>query len=369
MLHPNVIETTFFLPDNMINSDIDPDKIQAKLLSLYKDIEIRVNQRMLLKQLEETGKVSNLLVGMDSDNNELNDKAPRDRIKKRFTRLATINKSLPHQKPIDKSQVSFKLSLQHVNHFLVSDRLAKNESINSLVSKFAIPPFLIVNRDEIYQLVQDSDVFVFKFAEREQEKPMPPSEENSPTNKRSSGALMIRTVELEIYGIDAPSKDTIEKLEQRVQEQLQQISLFKLADSLIKNQKNIMTLSDSQFIRGNQPPIIIMFPINPIISDLDTLVKYTKQNLMRFLVIFQIRDMNKEKSSVLVYNYLNIIEGSQYRSHSPVFKSRSETKQAQFLGNTWGKALALIYIDAFYYNGETLNVYNEFKQNSLRPES
>ncbi|CAG9325984.1 unnamed protein product [Blepharisma stoltei] len=368
VLQPNIIECSFFLPDHMKNTELTVEKVQARLTGYFKDIEIRVNQRMLLKQLEETGKISNLLMNIDNQiefPNENYEKGPRERAKKRFTRFSTTNKILPNQKPITKNLTAYKLPLQHTNQFIVSDRLAKNESINSLVSKFSIPPFLIDNREGLYQLAHDSDILVFKFSEIEQERiasypKHQTTPNNSPSHRRTSSSLIIRMVKLEIYGIDPPSADTIEKLEQRVQEQLQQISLFKLADSLIKNQKNVMTLGDSQFIQGNLPPIIILFPITSLVSDINLLAKYTKQNLMRFLVLFQIRELlNEKEPSVLVYNYLNIIESSSYKTNSPIFKSRQETKQAQFLGNTFGKALALLYLDVYYFNGENIIPFTE----------
>lgn len=355
---PNIVECLYYLPEFIIRLGLNSDRLSSRLTKSFESIEARVYQRILLKNLEETGKMSELLMPNDNKNNSLsadykNDKS--DFARRRFQRLANSKTKNLEVKIPEKANVNYKLDLQHQKEFVISDRMAKNECINSMTMKFSIPPFLIHNRDGLYMLIQDTDIFLFKLSEND-----PKSNDLSSPNTK--GTPKIRTVGLELYGIDEPTPETIEKLEARVQEQLQQIFLFKLADSLIKNQKKIMTLNDALFIKGNQLPILVYFPVN-ICQNMDLLINHIKQNLMKFLLNYEIKD---ENDSIFVYNYLNIMESTCTKSSGSFLVSRQDREQTPFLGNTFGKALGIILINSCFFNGEsiterTIDIQEDFK--------
>ncbi|CAG9333104.1 unnamed protein product [Blepharisma stoltei] len=352
------LKCSFFLPDHWTSQGLKADMVKSQLLKIFKKIEVKVYQRILLNDLGKTGKLSELLMPKDNSNSfsaENSSKDSKEWAKKRFSRFSHVKSKNPESVPVSKLKTSYKLEVQHRNNFSVSDRLSKNESVNTLTMKFSTPPFIINNRNDLYMLIQGSDIFIFRFTEKEMEN----DEELSPPElKRSSSFSKTKFLTLEVFGIDKPLEETISKLEQRVCEQLQQISLFKLADSLIKNQKKVMSFSDMKFIKGSELPSIAFFPIH-LVSSLELFLKYIKQNLMKFLLNFQVKGL---ESSVFVYNYLTVVESVYIKNNANRFISRQDRELTPFLGNTFGKALGIIQISICYYDGEA--IYSEKKQQS-----
>ena len=363
----NTLVFQYFLPDYLKYKQLNDSEMDQKIKEWCKSIEARISQNILLKQLLDTGNISQIL--LPPSHSTLNEssqtfvKESRERIKKKYVRNSSSRIQESKQEKLNPPKAPFTLNLHHVNYFIISDRLQKDEAKNALDSKFSIPPFLIYNNDEFYMLPQDNETYVFRFFEGNKQKDSKfPSISKNMDKLAEKNPYKVRVVNLEIYGIDPPSKETISKLEQTVQEQLQQISLFKLADSLVKNQKSIMTYNDAQFIQGNQPPLIQMYSIPNSITNLPLLLSYLKQNLARFLFSFKIKEVEE---TALVYNYLKLVgvptskqtKPSDSRKKATVLAKQSHSKtedSVPFLGNTFGKALALIYLGRVYFNGESI---------------
>lgn len=337
----NSIKFTYFFPPNLEFSGLNSVKLKFDLIKHIKKIEIRVNQRILLKNLLETGKISSMLLQAECDN------PPLDNNKLTENRIWLQKQEIVRRKPSIKPQGSYKLQLQHSHDFPITDRLVKLDSINALSSKFSIPPFSIDNLEDTYMLVQSQNVWLFKFIEV-QGQVSTTFQGLSKSQSHDKSIINVRYIRLQIFGIDAPPDDTISKLEKIVEDQLQQTSLAKLADSLIKNQKKAMTSNDYQFILGSALPDIIYYQVTPFATDLDLLLSIAKQNVLRFLSPFKLMD-----SIVMIYNYLTIIDTSSSKNtRSLLYKHY--TANNNYLGSTFGKALALVSFDIVYFDGENI---------------
>ncbi len=384
----NSVRTMFYLPDSLAHEELSPTLIKKELIRWFKLIEIRVNQRILLKQLVDTGNISSLLFKPD---NTASDKAqqsqsivtPSSNSRKPRRNKTLLNKD---RKESDVQSAGiyqpgyFKMEKKYEKEFQISDRLGQTEALNSLKNKFSVAPFVIYNREGLFMLINDDEVYVFRFSEVVDVNYLPrPSNINSRSLWGSSSGLkssvkssrtpevsfestpiQVPSIRLEVYGIDEPSAETKKKLEQTVYEVLQQSSLLKLADALVKNQKMIMTLNDREFIQGNNTPILIVYPLPNLILDVKSFFFYMKQNLLRFLDSFKIKELMDDKddrspgirSSILVYNYLRVLDVNQQSGQTSPFHRWRENKSALYLGNPFGKGLALVYLDISYFNGE-----------------
>ena len=345
VIQPNSIKFIFFFPDDLEFKKLNPQIIKFELVKRIKTLELRINQRILLKNLLETGKISSMLLQAESDAPPPpEDNKGIQNIQK--NRIWLQKQETVRRKPSLNPQGSFKLQLQHIHDFAITDRLVKLDALNALSSKFSIPPFSIDNLEDTYMLIQNQDVWLFKFIEVQGQVPTTfQGLSKSPT--QGKGYVTVRYIRLQIYGIDSPPDDTINKLEKIVADQLQQTSLAKLADCLIKNQKKTMTSNDYTFILGNTPSEIIMYQIPSIVTKFDFFLSITKQNLLRFLSPFQLMD-----SIVLIYNFLTIIDTTTSTNNNKLIHKHSAN--TNYLGNTFGKALALINFDIVYFDGENI---------------
>ena len=254
------------------------------------------------------------------------------------------------RKPSLMPQGSFMIPLQHSHDFPITDRLVKSDALNALSSKFSIPPFSIDNLEDTYMLVVGQDIWLFKFIEVQNQ--VAANFQGVSRSSHDKGLCSVRYIRLQICGIDAPPSDTIYNLEKIVEEQLQQTSLAKLADSLIKNQKKTMTPNDYQFILGSASPEVLFCPIPLIITDFDLLISMTKQNLLRFLLSFKIV-LKTMELIVMIYNYLTIIDSNISKNNrNQLYKHY--TINTNYLENIFGKALAMISIETVYFDGENI---------------
>lgn len=371
VVQKNSVKFTYFLPKNLEFGEfnegtekLNPNIVRRDLLNSLKKIEIRVNQRILLKNLLETGRISSMLLQAESDipNMENSTNLVQDRI---WLKKNDHSRRKPSLKP----QGSYKLQRQHTKDFPVSDRLIKMDALGALSARFSNPPFSIDNIEDTYMLVQNQEVWLFKFLETNGV--VTAAYPGNSKESKDKKFVEVKYIRLLVFGIDAPPDDTIQKLEKNVEELLHQASLARLADSLIKNQKKNLTSNDYQFIIGNPRPEIIVYPIPSIIKEYKTLISITKQNLLRFLSPFKIMD-----SVVLIYNYLNIIDTNVAKMSKTLLYKHHHHDTATYLGNTFGKALALISIDVVFFDGENLSENQqiddlddwEFSKNQIQSE-
>lgn len=398
----NSVRTMFYLPDSLSHEELSSLLIKKELLKWFKLIEIRVNQRILLKQLVDAGNISSLLFKPDNLNTDKLPQNPSIMTPSSNSRKPSRrNKATlpPDRKESDTQSVAiyqpgyFKMEKRYEKEFQISDRLGQTEALNSLKNKFSVAPFVIYNREGLFMLIDDDEVFVFRFSEVVDVNYL---HKQSPVNHRSlwgsatglkphskstrtpdlsfeSTPIQVPSIRLEMYGIDEPSSETKKKLEQTVYEILQQSSLLKLADALVKNQKMIMTLNDREFIQGSNNPILIVYSLPNLIIDIKSFFFYMKQNLLRFLDSFKIKELMDDKderspglrSSILVYNYLRVLEVNQQSGQTSPFHRWRENKSALYLGNPFGKGLALVYLDISYFNGEESYPISELSNSDL----
>jgi hypothetical protein len=356
VIYPNSIKFIYYLPNTSEFSHLSSEIVKAKLIKKIEELEIRVNQKMLLKNLLETGKISPKLLP-EVPINLQEDKKTEDTRKK--------------QSP--KTERSYRLQLQHTHEFL-TNKVYETEASNALSLKFGIPPFIIHNKDDTYMIAQNQNLWLFQFEYiedpskivlKKQSQPTPDPKKQSQSKPEQRKEVDLKSVRLKIFGINYPPEDMISKLEKIIADILQKISLAKLADSLIKNQKKVMLNADYEFITNANPSELIFYPIPSTVTDFDLLVSITKQNLLRFLSPFKMNE-----STVLVYNYLTIIENTPSKNtDNPPNKNNKNlmpkhyAANNSYLGNTFGKALALISFETVYYDGENACVVQSKKGN------
>lgn len=341
----NTIKVMFYLPKYLEFKNLNTMIVKNRLIKQIQKLEVRVNQRILLKNLMETGKISSMLLPAETKQPE-----PEEKPIKTSSRWVPIKKDT-HSKLTPSSSSFYRLPLHLSHYFPITDHLTKSDALNCLSAKYSIPPFSIDNIENIFMLVHKQDIWLFKFIETTiQVTTIFPH--ISKKSAKDTGTISVRFIKLQVYGIDAPDIDTFNKLKQNIEELLQQISMTRLADLLTKNQKKIMTVNDYQFIIGSSIPILIMYQIPMIVNNFDLFTAMIKQNLLRFLNPFSIQD-----SVVLVYNFLKIIDTNTSKNNRTLLSKH--TGSVNYLGNTFGKALALISFELFYYDGENIS---EFKQ-------
>ena len=157
VIQPNSIKFIFFFPDDLEFKKLNPQIIKFELVKRIKTLELRINQRILLKNLLETGKISSMLLQAESDAPPPpEDNKGIQNIQK--NRIWLQKQETVRRKPSLNPQGSFKLQLQHIHDFAITDRLVKLDALNALSSKFSIPPFSIDNLEDTYMLIQNQDV-------------------------------------------------------------------------------------------------------------------------------------------------------------------------------------------------------------------
>lgn len=362
----NTIDVSYHLPKHLTSVFLNQDIVEKELTGLIRLLEKRVAQRLLLKQLVETNNCSPLLFQEEErqsppeENRSPSGERGRDWVKSRRGDRKTANAvkgDLPCQPEV------YKPDLKYLHVFQVSDRLSKDEATNQLLRRFSISPFEINNRKRLFMFQKNSLVFLFRFKESSSPNV---KQRNSTHNK---GDLMVksmmRLVTLEVFGIDTLQQDFIDILRKNTDEQLFQLSLVKLADSLVKNQRLVMTFNDVEFIRGNSQCINMFYQLPEVLVDRFAILRYVKQSLSRFLTHVKIKDSSHSEleevdgklkhhssSSCLLYNFLNILDSSVQRSQAK-FPSKllSSGSGCVYQGGIFGKALALIYMEISYFDG------------------
>jgi hypothetical protein len=336
----NTLHFLYFLPKSQEFPLLNSEKVKSRLLHQSKVLEKRINQRILLKSLRETGKISQLLIpDKDLEPRVESSSNKTDPWKSRRQEEVTRKQSI-------KTHGFFRLPTQLIHYFSITDKLVITEVMKSLSSKYSIDPFSIDNLENMFMLVDKQEVNLFKFFHTEIKTASNfPVKNGKPSTEAQT--VTLKYIRLQVYGIDPLYSDTVEKLKKNVHDFLQQISMTRLADLLTKNAKRTMTTNDYQFITEGSWPQILMYPVSQIIGNFELLTAMIKQNLLRFLSPFSIQE-----TVVLVYNFLNIFEANSSKNKGN-FHSKSNGS-VNFLGNTFGKALALITYDIVYFDGENL---------------
>lgn len=341
---PNTLTFHYFLPKDLEFTNLTKEIIRARLIRQSKKLEQRVNQRILLKSLRETGKISTMLIPDQLHDPVSESKSKPNDISKTYRRREEVIR-----KQSIKTQGFYKLPIQLIYYFSITDKIVQSEVLKYLASKYSIHPFSIDNLEGMFMLINKQEVNLFNFVDTEI-KTTSNFKIRSGKGIKEQQNVNLKYIRLQVYGIDPPNEDTIEKLKKNIDELLQQMSIARLADLLTKNAKRTMTTNDYQFITEGSFPQILMYPISSVISNYELLTAMIKQNLMRFLSPFSIQE-----TIVLVYNFLNIFETNT--SKKKTSQSSKNIGPVNFLGNTFGKALALITYDIVYFDGENLTDY------------
>mmetsp|Transcript_17496 Transcript_17496/g.31587 ORF Transcript_17496/g.31587 Transcript_17496/m.31587 type:complete len:2291 (-) Transcript_17496:3251-10123(-) len=347
------VQAVYSLPNYLCDYELDDEAIDAKLQEAVSGWERVINQRILLKQLLHTGDCSELLFASREEPSFTRSRSSVfDKRKKKVSKDKALGGFEPEQ---------FRPPLLYYNDFAISDRLQFHEARISLNQLFSRAPFEIFNRQDMFQLSEDENkVYLFRFVE------INPSEIQKDSAESNFCSQFVR---LHVFGIDDPSKTVLEELEGSVRDQLQQASLFKLADCLNRSsQKHQMPLQDVHFIRGNQKPLSLFFPLPEVVSDHYAFIAYLLQVFSKFLTCYSVNELQTSRetkpnfvnynsnSSVLLYNFLSPLEPKEKSSTRIVFRKESMS----LLGNIFGKALALVYLDITFFDGESLKEIDEF---------
>jgi len=382
------IDISYHLPTHLVHSILSKDLVERELTGLIHLLEKRVAQRLLLKQLTETGRCSPLLFQEEesqrpedpSSARSPGSERGRDWVKSRRTERKPTSavKDLPPQAEV------YKPDLKYLHVFQVSDRLSPDEATNQLLRRFSISPFEINNRKRLFMFQRNSLVFLFRFIESSN----PNFKQRNSIHGKGDPVLksMMRLVKLEVFGIDSLQQSFIDILRKNTDEQLFQLSLVKLADSLVKNQKLVMTFNDVEFIRGNSQCINMCYLLPDVLADRFALLRYVKQSLSRFLTHVKIKDSphpeleevegrlrHHSSSACLLYNFLNILDSSMQRPQAkfPGKLLSSGGSGCVYQGGIFGKALALIYMEITYFDGscsypvDAFNIPTEGSRNRI----
>ena len=379
--HDNSIDVSYHLPSHLTHTFLTPEIVEKEMTNLMRLLEKRVAQRLLLRHLVETGNCSPLLFHEETQpKTDDSMKSPgadrgRDWVKSRRSDRKPTNatKGTPYKPEI------YKPDLKYMHIFHVSDRLSPDEATNQLLRKFSIPPFEINNRKRLFMFQKGDFVFLFRFMEETSAHVKQRSSSNYKAD--SARTTAVRVVKLEVFGIDTLQQSFIDMLRKNTDEQLFQLSLGKLADSLVKNQKLLMTFNDVEFIKGHSPCLNFCYLLPDLISDRLVLLRYVKQCLSRFLTPVKIKDCSHPEfeeetgklrhsaaSACLLYNFLNILDSSIQRSQTklPGKLLSSSGSGCVYLGTIFGKALALIYMEITFFDGSCSNPVDLF---DLPPDS
>ena len=211
----------------------------------FQKISKKVNQQILLIQLNETKECSDLLFPVEVENKE--SFKPFEKIKKAkpWEALNSNKKEKPSPKKQEEKK-NYTPDKVYVKEFQVNERLSL-KSLSDVRSKF-LPSYAVTNRKHMYVMFNVKAIYVLIFSEANKDFPKQNLNETVVVNRTNS-------IIMEVYGIDKPPEDFIEKLNLRVESEMMIIALTKIAQNILNTPEKLSNY-DYQFLSQSEEKIV-----------------------------------------------------------------------------------------------------------------
>jgi len=357
------------------NENDNPENIRESFEIAFEKISKKVNQQILLNQLDKEKECPELLFPNMKPIITNSDKKERPSIAKlRFLWIQEhTNINIERRKSIQenydneaispiKSDIQGKVQSSLVPDLIFSKEFIVNErvTLKSLADyryKF-LETYSVINRPFMYVINDGKNIFVLKFLEKIL--PLPYNQK-----LQNSNHIII----MEIYGIEEISKDLLENLILTVENKFTMIALMKIAQNITLS-SGYLSLYDYKFLENAENKLMLFFPIPNEISDIFAFMKYTSQNLRKFMITCKLENSNFNNfNQKYLLNELPIILNTESYGRIENFEISGNDQdlnlvfnfmheiQRVILGQIFGDGLCLLKIQALK-NTEKLNFAN-----------